>query len=305
MICDRIVGTAEPPFQKRRLKARRMWKFILIAVLAGIAVFIFLYIRKGSEGKHREPTAFENHVDRRVSRVPDEDFPALVRYVAANRKNVHIKITGRAVKLFTDFTHEHKKYPGHRFSLSEKVYLLWGSVKPDFNETDMGTYVGHYCSPLLKSKDGRTTNTAYTNFESHYVNAVYAFSAKNRRKAMVELGMAMHYMEDLNSPPHAALITGEPHHSYESWVRQNWQPEYLLDKVREQDIRYMIDSGLRSICVYLSSLAANRAEDCMRFHSVEKTAECLHRCQWAAAGLLCRFMLDSGYHMSRTTSTGQ
>lgn len=282
-----------------------MWKYILIAVLIGIAVFIFLYIRKGSEGKHREPTAFENHVDRRVSRIPDEDFPTLVRYIASNRKNVHIKITGRAVKLFTDFTHEHKQYPGHHFSLSEKVYLLWGSVKPDFYETDMGTFVGHYCSPLLRSKDGRTSNTAFTNFERHYVNSVYAFSTNNRRKAMVELGMAMHFMEDINSPPHAALITGEVHHKYEQWVRQNWRQEYLLDKAREQDIRYMIDSDIRSICVYFSSLASNSAEDCMRFHSAEKTAECLHRCQWGAAGLLCRFMLDSGYHMSRTTSTGQ
>jgi ATP-dependent DNA helicase RecG len=69
------------------------------------------------------------------------------------------------------------------------VYLLWGSVKPDFYETDMGTFVGHYCSPLLKSKDGRTTNTAFTNFEMHYVNAVYTYSSGNRRKAMVELGM--------------------------------------------------------------------------------------------------------------------
>ena len=283
-----------------------MWKMILAAVLIGAAILcILLYLRKRSAGKHRTPNAFQKHVDRRISRVPDEDFPTLVRYIASNRKNVHIKITSRGIKLFTDFTQKHKEYPGHHFSLSEKVYLLWGSVKPDFYETDMGTFVGHYCSPLLKSKDGRTTNTAFTNFEMHYVNAVYTYSSGNRRKAMVELGMAMHFMEDINSPPHAALITGEPHHSYEQWVRQNWRPEYLLDKVELSDIKYMTDSRIRGICVYFSSLAANAAEECMRFRSVEKTAECLHRCQWGVAGLLCRFMLDSGYHMSRTTSTGQ
>ena len=104
-------------------------------------------------------------------------------------ENVHVKITGRGIRLFTDFTHEHPEYPGHRFTLSEKVYLLWGCVKPDFYETDMGTYVGHYCSPQLRSKDGRTTNTAYTNFEMHYVNSVYSYAAGSHRKALVELGM--------------------------------------------------------------------------------------------------------------------
>ena len=276
-----------------------MWKWILgAAILLAVIILCIFILRKNAEAKHRKPTRFEKHVDKRVSRVPDEDFTTLVRYLVSNRKNVHVKITGRGIRLFTDFTHEHPEYPGHRFTLSEKVYLLWGCVKPDFYETDMGTYVGHYCSPQLRSKDGRTTNTAYTNFEMHYVNSVYSYAAGSRRKALVELGMAMHYMEDINSPPHAALISGEPHHSFETWTRRNWRREFLLDKAEVGDVEYMIDSRIRGICVNFSTLASNAAEDCVRFHSVEKTAECLHRCQWGVVGLLCRFTLHAGYESS-------
>ena len=91
--------------------------------------------------------------------------------------------------------------------------ILEGSDLPDKDETE-GAYERHFYDPATGLNYSGNTNNAKNWFLNHYQNAVSSFNAGNYTKAWEELGRAIHYLEDLNTPHHVAnLIAVLSNHS--------------------------------------------------------------------------------------------
>ena len=78
---------------------------------------------------------------------------------------------------------------------------------PDNDETDLGTFAGHFYDPNTgKNYLGITTNTAKSNAITHYQDA-YAAAGDNDLSAMYEkIGRCLHYIQDINVPHHAGNV---------------------------------------------------------------------------------------------------
>ena len=180
-----------------------------------------------------------------------------------------------------------------KYSPTAQNYVLDGSVRPDSDEKEED-FLGHYCSPSLTNKEHKSSPTAYTNFNNHYYDAKVYYSNANFPKAYDALGCAIHYMEDINSPPHAALVQGSAHQSYEAWVRDNMRPDYFVSNAPASTYNFMSTTTFRGISTNFATLTNNVASACIYNHSVSGTRECLIRAQRGAAGLLYRFLIDTG-----------
>lgn len=152
------------------------------------------------------------------------------------------------------------------------------------------------------NKYGETNPTAYTNFNNHYYEAKVAYTLRYWTQAYDELGRAIHYLEDINCPPHAALITNEDnnkHTNYEVWVRDNFYSSYWESAATASTYSYMCNSTFFTISYDFATLAKNVANSTVHDLSrnntcIANTRECLRRTQRAIAGLGYRFLIDTG-----------
>ena len=92
------------------------------------------------------------------------------------------------------------------------------------NETDTGTFAGHFYDPDSgKNWLGQTSPTARTRAESYFQAAVNAYRAGDEQLAMSNLGKGTHYVSDLNEPHHASNLTAvnSNHSAFEKYVDTN------------------------------------------------------------------------------------
>ncbi|GAA5554755.1 hypothetical protein Rgna01_29640 [Mediterraneibacter gnavus] len=92
------------------------------------------------------------------------------------------------------------------------------------NETDAGTFAGHFYDPDSgKNWLGQTSPTARTRAESYFQEAVNAYRAGDVQLAMSNLGKGTHYVSDLNEPHHASNLTAvnSNHSAFEKYVDKN------------------------------------------------------------------------------------
>ena len=101
------------------------------------------------------------------------------------------------------------------------------SLLPDrIYEEYQYAYEGHFYNPHTnKNYVGTTTNTAKTNYQRHYINAVTAINNGDETLAYKELGMALHYIQDACEPHHSSnnanVIHGLSHSRFEKHVDEN------------------------------------------------------------------------------------
>lgn len=186
------------------------------------------------------------------------------------------------------------------------------AVETDNIEKDGGSYVGHFYGPDGKNYDNKTDVTAYHRFNNHYYNAVTSYNeAINTTpnglllyEAYKELGMAIHYLSDLNTPHHAAnrIAVLSCHLDYEKWVDNN-RNSYLVNTAPEDSYNYVKNRTFRDMADGWSRAARAQIDNADRRNSVGAydnstagiaTEECFKRSQRAAAALLYRFITDTG-----------
>lgn len=122
-------------------------------------------------------------------------------------------------------------YFGNFFDVEARNIILEYADKPDEDENDRITFAGHFYDPADgENWMGQTSPTAYERFTNHAMAAKVYYNFGDKVKAFQELGMALHYLADLNAPHHAAclpgtggIIEGFPtnHAEFEAWVDQN------------------------------------------------------------------------------------
>lgn len=193
----------------------------------------------------------------------------------------------------SDVTSQVNQRQTGKYSQTARGYIQEGSVMPDNTETDSGTFLGHYCSPGLENKSNESSPTAYTRCRNHYQRARELYTWSDYFLAYHTLGKAMHYLEDVNSPPHAALITGASHKGYEEWVRDNMRSDYFVTSASSSTYNFM-RKPFSDIFRNFAQLSNNVAHVCVTNHSVSATRDCLTRTERAIAGMAYRFLIDTG-----------
>ncbi|MGB8454676.1 MAG: zinc dependent phospholipase C family protein [Anaerocolumna sp.] len=92
------------------------------------------------------------------------------------------------------------------------------------NETDFGTFAGHFYDPdTNKNWLGQTSPTAKTRADSYFNSAVERYKAGDATAAFLYLGRGTHYVSDANEPHHASNLTAlnSNHTEFEAYVDAN------------------------------------------------------------------------------------
>ena len=153
--------------------------------------------------------------------------------------STHYFITARAIFIL-------KKDKGlniikHLYQNNGIKIILEYSNMPDIDEQDkilfIPTFKGHFYDPYTeKNYFGEYYPTAYTRFIEHYKNAIIFFH-KNKILSWEELGRAIHYIEDINVPHHAAneIATFSNHAEYELWC-DHYKFNYIINTTNKYDL---------------------------------------------------------------------
>lgn len=143
-----------------------------------------------------------------------------------------------------------------------KQIIIKGALAPDEDETD-GTFKYHFYNPATRKnfKGGRIS--ALTQCITHFGYAIELYSL-NFEKSLDELGRAIHYIEDLNTPVHTFYedtfdaVTKAPIHLYfeEQCEKALKTLEFPKHEVITNYSLALAITPLKDICKY-SAMQAN------------------------------------------------
>lgn len=132
--------------------------------------------------------------------------------------HTHQYLTARALSILTD---------DKGYDISKPLYdycdiLLKGSDSPDIDENSGYTFMHHFYDPHTDTGLFNTKITAKTKFIEHTNKALKLYK-EDKEASIEELGRALHYLEDINQPFHAANLTvlTSNHYSFEEYVDKN------------------------------------------------------------------------------------
>lgn len=77
------------------------------------------------------------------------------------------------------------------------------SIQPDIDETQ-GIYKYHFYNPITETNFMNEKESALTKFKEHFKKAVSFYRDGEKEDSYKELGRAVHFMEDMNTPVHTA-----------------------------------------------------------------------------------------------------
>lgn len=106
-------------------------------------------------------------------------------------------------------------------------------------------YAGHFYDPTTEANYlNSSSNTAKTNFVKYYSNAKKDYNASTPESSFKELGKALHFIQDVNEPHHAAnVIAGISTHSdFEKYV--SIHRDRLLEKMEESNVAVTVDESM-------------------------------------------------------------
>jgi hypothetical protein len=134
--------------------------------------------------------------------------------------------------------------------------LMKYATMPDFDENDggigvKGGFKGHFYDPgTATNYTGDKTDTANVRFSNHYNDAVKNYKEGSKEVAYQELGRALHYLQDMNEPHHAANLPGIEgtngvyltHNDYEGWAEKNFY-NYSLTTAPNEIYDYALNNN--------------------------------------------------------------
>ena len=81
------------------------------------------------------------------------------------------------------------------------------SLKPDEDENQGSTYKHHFYNPVTERNFLGERKGALSKCKEHYGEALTCYKAGNKKSAYEELGRAVHFLEDSNTPVHTGYDT--------------------------------------------------------------------------------------------------
>lgn len=119
--------------------------------------------------------------------------------------------------------------------------LMEYSEKPDIEDVGI-LFDCHFYDPYTQKNYHGGNSTAKTKFVEYYDKAVDKYEAGDAESAFKKLGKALHFIQDVNEPHHAANITavdeGSTHSEFEEYV------SYHKERIAERFYRIGIDESV-------------------------------------------------------------
>lgn len=200
------------------------------------------------------------------------------RFVSGGVNHTHQYILSNAVKiLYND--------KGNSI-FSESIHLenlLYFTDWPDEygNETDLGTFSGHFYNPKTgKNWMGQTSPTAMERAMSYFKEAVSAYNNGKVASAIKYIGIGSHYISDLSVPHHTSDLTAinSNHTEFEKYVDTNRATfkivgNSLNDSYYTKAETTSIYDLIQSIAVYSNSLSSEAQNKNTYFSAAKKSVE--------------------------------
>ena len=147
------------------------------------------------------------------------------------------------------------------------------------NETDFGTFAGHFYNPKTgKNWMGQTSPTAKGRAVSYFNEAVSAYNNGKINLAIKYIGIGSHYVADLSEPHHTSDLTAlnSNHTEFEKYVDDN-RASYKINNhtIDNSYYKYATDKSLEemleSVALYSSSLAEEAQDKSTYDSAAEKS----------------------------------
>lgn len=182
------------------------------------------------------------------------------------------------------------------FTTARKKALMVASIQPDIDGAQT-LFKDHFYLPSGTGLAGYPLS-AYDNFRNHYNGAVANYNAGNHTEAVRRLGMAIHYISDINQPHHASgKAAGVSRHTqYETWVEARYS-SYKVTSMTSSAISAYNSKTLLTIADDSATIARNnidKAESSATSDMDAATEITLKRAQKDAAGVIYKFCKDTG-----------
>lgn len=122
-----------------------------------------------------------------------------VPFARAFNGDTHRYVTERGLALVSEIN----EYKNNITSDDKKYFDVIAdySLKPDEDEIE-GAYKFHFYNPATETNFMGEKNSALAKCEFHYNNALDYYKKNDKTMAFQELGRAIHFMEDMNTPVH-------------------------------------------------------------------------------------------------------
>lgn len=174
--------------------------------------------------------------------------------------------------------------------------LVRGSILPDSDETNSG-YAWHFYGEDGTNWIGGSV-TAYTKCIEHYNAAVNLYITNLKSSAMIELGRALHYLQDINVPHHSmnavAVLTN--HTEFEQLAEEN-RTSYVVTGLIPSNYTDANKSLGAIIDQYATTARGWYDEASLGVTADMQTAAgaCVRNSQRATVTVLYKFMIDTGF----------
>lgn len=174
--------------------------------------------------------------------------------------------------------------------------IVKGSVLPDKDETT-DLFAGHFYGPDGKNYLGGDM-TAYWNFNRHYKEAVTLFKKGSTNDALIKLGRALHYINDIAMPHHAMNKVAKlsRHTQFEDYVEERFI-NYALGSVSLSTLKSYTTKSTKSIADSTAVLARNNYENANSTNTTKMNTAAknmMKRAQTDAAGVIYKFFKEVG-----------
>lgn len=184
------------------------------------------------------------------------------------------------------------------FTKARKKAVIKGSVQPDIEGVSVA-FKDHFYLPNGEGLMGYPLS-AYDRFKAHYNGAVAQYKKGNATEAMNRLGMALHYLSDINEPHHSsglsALNPDNRHTAYEDWVEEN-HLSYKVSSMTASALSAYTGKTLLKIADASANVSRGQV-DGVTTGSVARmqaaTEVTLKRAQRDAAGVMYKFAKEVG-----------
>lgn len=175
-------------------------------------------------------------------------------------------------------------------------------VQPDFDE-NTGVFKWHFYSPATQKNFIGEKTSALTKFITHYNDAINNYRLNHVSRTWEELGRALHFIEDINTPVHSnaqilidATFQVPMHKSFEN-LCVKVQEQHVANMSQNEFIYYKINS-LEKIAKSSSYMANDNYFAIFEYNIISKeqgAGNAIINAQKAVAGLLYKFYLDISY----------
>ena len=210
-----------------------------------------------------------------------------------NEENLkgHSVITMQAIEMLINdlgFYYDNSNPTSNIFAA---LIITLGASYPDHIQSEIGLFAfeGHFYHAIDgDSWTGSTTNTALTNCVRHFNQAVSYYKSGNEN-VYLELGMALHYLQDAAEPHHAANITivNPAHWQFENYVDERID-SYTAHITSLNDHNGYVSARTQSVDSMVKSAALNG------YAYADDVDSILDKSQWdQAARITVRVALES------------